>query len=168
MEMPRGRLLRTKVKEWYWHSKKYWQAKFQARAEHWKNHPTEWLRELLFNAAKNVDPIEAAAILGSTVIVHEVLFKTSEFIDALKNVKLAGIELKDYPITGGLAATLWDFFLNALGQKSALAPEAQRNVVLNNDIFYWLMAFAISYYAIKHGADLLNVAKSFMGVGSVA
>lgn len=165
----------------------------------------------------NLDIMECAAIIGSTIVVHDVIMKTKDFTDAV--LKLAQDAAKDttdiykgaselitattntgqteaglHLLGGGLG------ILGKLPLFSALFPEyniasdalqkaadqmeplpttkykrsdpldltvvnAQKSEQLLGNIMLWLVSFAIAYYAIKHGLELLNVAKMFFGKG---
>jgi len=131
---------------------------------------TDQLREYIKKWLDKIDPIELAAITGATIIVHDVLFKADEFIRQVevwkqsekiqtKIIASGGI----FGFEGGIAleivkAIFPDLFQKAYGDK----PEVEQRT-LTGELTLWFVAFAIAYYGIKHGADLLNVARMFFG-----
>lgn len=139
-----------------------------------KERVLEYFEKLL----ENIDPLEAIAILGGTIIVHDVIFKMAEFSTELSKVNpvVLGISAVGGGLAGGTLLALFDVWSQVQVADTYASEEKKKEVEaakrkLNSDIplqiVLWLMAFTVSYIAIKHGDDLLEAAKSCFGMISV-
>lgn len=161
--MARGPTLASIKKKAYWTAKEEERGRQQAIIEAWKKKPLDLkLKEIADTRLfQNIDVVEWAAIAGGTVIVHEVIFKLNEFLAPLKNLVL------DLPIN-----TLIGMWKAIFGIQTGAewTQETLQNLVdsfgagKNDNIFLWLAAFCISYFTVKHGGELLGVAKMFFGI----
>jgi len=168
--MSRGKWLKTKLREAYNINKKKWAAYWQAEEEHYKKHPHAWLREIASNILKNIDPFEAAAIIGGSIIVHDIILKSDDVVRALdqwkdsNNVVIAGLAQSGIAGTGSIGVELAYLIAPDLFKKAGVEKGTAMPRTMEYEIVYWLMSFCISYWAFKHGDDLVGVAKVFIGV----
>lgn len=166
--MPRGRTLKAKKRDAYWLSKVAEKGKLQAQVEDWKKKPLDLkLYEILKPAIDKIDPLELIAIVGGTIICHDVVLKGQEFAKALPELILRPTQ------------TYWGFLLHSLGVPGAkqvaegigstieagvsVATDAFKSSNLD-DLTVWLISFGISYYVFRHGGSMLSVAKLFFGM----
>ena len=139
-------------------------------------------REQLEAALKRIDPLEAAAILGGAVVVHEIIFKSADILSIAAQNAGATVEVaaklaaKGSPLNFlfGFLEAATDIDLPFFEPPEAEGPtvETTKSKIVRDpksEILVWAMAFSISYFAIKHGADLVGTAKAFLGlVGATA
>ena len=159
----RGKLLRTKKKEAYTIAKAEEKGKLQAQIEIEKrtNLPLE-IKKLLKKWLEKIDPIEAMAIFGGAIVVHEVIFKTAEFVVSVKDF------MENSPFAPFLIP-LNVFFFGIFAKPPYTAqPSHPQETQITDDFLLWLVAFGISYYAVRHGGDLLGIANMFFARGSAA
>lgn len=160
--MPRGKLLKTKKKEAYQLEKAKVKGRLQAIREiARKLSLSEELKQLLKKWAEKIDPIETAAIIGGAIVVHEVIFKSAEFV----------INVKDFMENSPFAPFLIPinvFFFGIFARPPFVDLDVSKEPKISDDIWLWLIAFGISYYAVRHGGDLLNIANMFFARGSAA
>lgn len=159
--MPRGRLLKSKIKEAKYISKAL--AEGRQKADE-KKPLEESLKDHIGRMIDRIDPLEAIAIIGSAIVVHEVIFKLEQFSTQMTSI------IVNYP------TVLWESIMYLMGKEKA--EEYLKTIVpyaggaafptapdLKTEILMWLIAYAIAYYAIRHGLELLNVARMFFGFG---
>lgn len=153
--------IKTTAKRAYWESKKYWKAYFQAKDEHLnRESPVSFIKRTFYKILERVDPLEAVAVIGGTILVHDVIFKMEEFMQEIKKVQAASPFPADW---------LLRTFLTAMGQGGSQEwetdPALQGKInIMNSDAAMWISSFCIAYFTIKHGDDLLGVAKKFFGI----
>ncbi len=121
-------------------------------------------KEILRNWVKKIDPLEAIAVVGGAIVVHDVIFPSAEFIEKVVNFS---------NIFTAAPKLFWGFIKGATGfdmgafQPFFDLPDAQKKEVQSEDIIAditkWIVAFAISYFVMKHGGELLSTAKMFVG-----
>lgn len=156
--MARGRTIAKKAQEAYWVNKKAEAGRLQARKEFRDKYPVDFWLEELTHLLKfwKVDPLKIVAVLGGTVIVHEVIFKTAEFASTIYN------QTKDTFIAGLEVLNLADLFGLKQTEETQQMEKALQYVALD-----WVIAFIISYVAIEHGAELLGTAKTLLGITAI-
>lgn len=170
-QLARGRLLKTKVRE----AKKIAEAETKARlTQYYKVKDKQFMVQLkskLLGMIENINPIEALAVMGGAIAVHDIIFNLDEFVtqvQAWKNSEriqtkiLASIEAFGIPI-GGIVLEMLKGLLPTEFQEVYGDKPNYVGVGLQGEIVLWLLAIAISYFVFKHGGDLLNIAKSFFG-----
>ena len=128
---------------------------------------------IIHNSDKIIDGL---AIISGTIIVHDIIFKTDEFLASAKAWTLSSnVQTKLFasgmtPFMGlpfgGMALEFLKTFMpeDIMKQVWGETTEEQKQSFQSQDWFLWLMAFGISYFAVKHGDDLLNVARMFTGM----
>jgi hypothetical protein len=150
------RWIKTEVKHAYKTSKAAEKGRLRALLEHEKNKPlTTEIREMLKKWLEKIDPIEAAAIIGGTIVTHEVIFKLAEFASTVKDFMENSIAAP--------ALTWFNVFFFGPFAKPPYSDLGTGPAEISDDLMLWLVAFGISYYAVRHGADILGVAKMFFG-----
>jgi hypothetical protein len=126
----------------------------------------------------NINPVEALAILGGTVIVHEIIFQLKDFALDLQKVNPVALGTATFggALAGGPLLALIDAWAQTQFAEATATQEqkdewAKLRKNINEDMVFqlttWLIAFTISYIAIKHGDDLLTAAKGAFGMLSV-
>lgn len=165
------RWVKTQKSLAYWVKKMEVKAELQAQKEFYDKNPLFQLKQKAFLALEKIDPLELTAIVAGAFVVHEIIFQLDEFVDALTQWRtsdniLAKVLAWGTPMGGGdIALSLLQYifpekFKEMFGEGGeGITPDTTTGAVL-----MWLAAFAISYFAIKHGGELLGVAKSFVGV----
>lgn len=169
--MPRGRLLKTKKREARELAKaeEIGRIKGQAQAE---KHMTllQKIKEYVLPFFQNIDPLELAAVVSGAIIVHEVIFRTNEFVNSVQAWKNSSngatiliANLGFLGFEGGLSLDLLNsLFPDLVAKVYGEKPEAE-TTSNSSDVIMWMMAFCISYYAFKHSGDLMAIAKTFIG-----
>jgi len=191
-KLPRGRLLKTKVKE----AKKVSEAiglglEVGKQKAHKKKKFEESLREHIGKFIDRIEPMEFLSTLATTYIVHGIILTSAELYQRTQNITkglriISGtpeiikyLPFGDTPLAWAanipfLASKLWDIYTQKEATKEqkeeiiqgateiAKAPEA-------DDLYLWAVSFAIAYYVQKHGIkDILGSVRAFLGFATAA
>lgn len=174
--LARGRLLKTIKKEAKEvakvEAKQYFEQYFKASDRHFFT----TLKNKAANMIENIDPIEAIAVIGGAIAVHDIIFKADDFVQQVSVWKdselvqtkiIAAMDFFGIPVGSVVLDILHSLapeqFKKAYGEKPNYQPPS-----FTGELATWLVAIAISYFAFKHGGDLINIAKSFFGAIAVA
>lgn len=175
----------TKKWEAYWLNKKKWKAYFKAKEEYLKKNPLEALKNWL----KQIDPLEFAAIISTTYVIHAIIQTTSELFQRATNIN-SGIRIisgspefiKNLPWGNlPLIGNLYDlpFLINTILNAQNISEERKQEIIKgattilknpqDDSILLWAISFSIAYYVQKHGiTDILGSIKGFLGIGAAA
>lgn len=142
--------------EWYWKEKLSTKGRMQAEYEMIKNKPLSvTAQEFIDSAIEKLDPFEATAILGTTVIVKQGLDWSTVLVQALKGVEGSMI-WKSLP---------WMKFIPK--QEGVSTKE----LLGQNELFEWVLSFSIAYVIVRHfdkvvnlGTGILGIARSLVGI----
>lgn len=162
--MSRGKQLKTKIKEAVTEASLVASAiAIGEHSAHDKIHQkkplTESFREHLGKAIDRIDPLEMAATIAGTLLVHEVLIKSTEVMGKLEDMA------KGTP-TSSIVNVLTGWFSTALGQGGTLGGSG--GIFLEktayDEILLWALSFYVSYMVTKHSGDILGIAKKAIGI----
>jgi len=149
------RWIKTRAREAYWVEKNKIKAQLQAEKEAHDRNPFFYIKSKFLKMLERVDPLKAIAIIGATIAVHEFIMTLDEVIEVIGKRRT---EILDRINRFGLY-NLW--------QKWVGGEEETPNVLKDNEftgeLLTWLISFAIAYFAVEHGAEVLGVAKAFLG-----
>lgn len=191
-KLARGKLLKTKIKE----AKKITEAEVKARlttAYKTKNkYILEEIKNRLIKVLANINPLELAATLATTYVIHGLILSTKELFDRATNISqglrlisgtpewVSFLPFADTPLgwTANipfLIGQLWDI-LNA---KEDISQEQKERIVegatkilenpQSDSIYLWILSYAIAYYVQKHGiTDIFKAVQGFLGVATAA
>jgi hypothetical protein len=156
--MPRGRVLRTKVKE----AKAIEEAKLKGQYKAERNKPLEVsLKEHLGKMIDRIDPLEIGAISGMTILVHHTILTNPALLERLNvligaagkvatepwNVWLTGI--MDYLGLGAFAPL-------SMEQPPLIVPKEVTDTLSQNQIISWLVSFAIAFVIVRYCGQILQ------------
>ena len=143
--MPRGRLLRTKIKEAYKVGEAAEKGKLKAYQDSQKKKSYfVSLREHIGKMIDRVDPLESIAVLGTTLIIHDLIQGSEALISKISSPK-------------NLAA--WSTVI-------PLTDEERKKLEVDfnqPDIVIWLESFALAFFLVRNGAQVLQSGQNLLG-----
>lgn len=149
--MGRGKLLRSKIKA----AKALVKAKLQAKKE-WDerkaNIPYK-IKELISKYLENIDPLETAACIGTTIIVKALIDKSEEIRAAIKPFWVASLDDPNKYVWSGIP--FW-----YIKQESGVDFEG-----LFPEYMDWIIAFGIAFIVVRHPEVITTM---FQGVTSLS
>ena len=125
----------------------------------------EYLKEHLFKMIDRIDPMETAAIMAGTYVIHETVIGIAEVATAYENLKVNN----DLKIANFIKESMPDTVLSGLSQviypmSSDATPKEFKLPLVQDSLLIWLICFLISWLIVKHGADIIT---SFGGLGKI-
>lgn len=175
--------------KWYWEAKRAKAGELQAELEYAKRTPLSLqLRMKIMELLDRVDPIEAAAVACTTVVIHDVILTTSEFLEKVNNVgkglaQISGTPeelnfITSMPVVGWLANFPWlagELVSMLLEGEKAVSDEDKKRMIsgaskLFEDTrrdtwFLWFISFGIAFYVIRNGLpDIFGAIQGFLGM----
>lgn len=186
--MPRGRLLKTKVKE----AKKIAEAtaigeEIGKQKAHRKKKFDDSLRQHIGKFIDRIEPMEFLSVLATTYVVHGIILTTTEFLERATNISkglriISGtpdivkyLPFSDTPVgwvsnIPFLVSRIWDIYTQkgATDEVKKQVVEGSKKILEEPDsdsIYLWAVSFAIAYYIQKHGiTEIFGSIRSFLGL----
>lgn len=168
--MARGRLLKTKVREAKALEKAKVEQYYKSKWRMYKNQPIGILiKEWLSKAAKNIDPIETAAIGGMTIIVHGIILGSEDILKQVTGYgNLSTPPPINLPAIGFLTLIPW--LLNNNPDETTPTEVAKKN-----ELEIWLISFTIAFVLIRYMGEIISLAgnlansvRSLLGMALIA
>lgn len=152
--MSRGKQLKTKMKEAVQEASivaeaiKLAELKLE-RKDHEKKSLLDSARQHIGKIIDRVDPLETAAVIGTTVLIHGFILSIEGFAGEL-TATLAN-KVSDIGISGiTQLATNLGFKLDLPTAPQAQAKPPQDNITL------WLLSFVVAFILVRYGAQILS------------
>ena len=155
----------------------YVRAKSELKAfrEDMKKEPFgAWAKERINKMLEKVDPMEAVAVLGTTIMVHGIILRSTEVLEIIVNPAAAG----GLGIVGTYGPTnMTEEQLDKLAENWGVPSFHLPPPSMKEDTWeIWLISFALSLVIIRHAGALIGlldkgldtVVKMFFGVGAAA
>lgn len=166
--MPRGRLLKTKVKE----VKAFVEAKLEAERKFYEKHPEKWFGERIAQLVGNTsvhDVVELGVVVAFTPIVKNTIDASAELVAQVEAI----LKIGRIPSPKGEVAFISpaEFMLQALtfgllGPKRWVTPKEKGAFERLEEIIpkgfigpeweMWIISFAISFLIVHNFKDILN------------
>lgn len=155
--MPRAEMLHTKIKREILLSQSTAEAVEIAKQKiHEKRELRKPLaltiREHINVAIDKIDPLELAAILGTSYLIKTTIYADTSLVGKIKG--LSKLPLSD--LYGGSFAPFLESIDIILPKSLTTSTEP--------DIKEWIICFVIAFMIVRHGSELLNVFKSIGGI----
>jgi len=119
------------------------------------------IKEGIFSTLKSmvekIDPLEALAMGSATVLLHEVLSKSTDFLTEVDEKFSVTVLLN--PITGLVANALWQ-----------ILPEGvpKQNINMKpSELMLWIIAFLVAFILIRYGGEIISSLGGVLGVGKL-
>ena len=133
-------------------------GQLQAEYEFKKAHsidkkPLDFIVEQGKKLLDRIDPIETAAIIGTTIIVHGLISDNKDWV--AKTIEYSKLWSQDQAL-----AFIEDWYAQLTGKE-----QKQKNLIEFPDWSVWLVSLSIAYIVIKHGGQLIGLLES--GLSSV-
>lgn len=131
---------------------------------HQKKPFQEELREHIGKAIDRIDPIEAAAVLAATYVIHETIISTEKLFIRIsrsgkKIIEGAGGDFLSKLL--GSAAGILPNFLNQEKSAPIDTTNGLTGIFGSNDFFVWLVSFVVAYIGLKMagkiGSSILDI-----------
>lgn len=168
MTRPKGsKNLKTKVKE----AKKITKAEIKAKLEEFYKAKDKFtlvnIKNYLAQTLKNIDPIEAAAIIGATFLVKYAIDTSEEIRGAIKvttGLNELDLLLQIVSPGWGVSKILWSFLSGQIKDKSQeeIQQYAEEYEGMFPDFIDWLIAFGVAFIVVRHGDTIF---KQFTSIG---
>lgn len=153
---------RPAKKRTYVEAKAKRKGELQAEYEFKKAHstlkkPLEFLEEQGKTLISKIDPFEAAAVLGTTYLVHEMIRGSDDLLKKIGkhpvSIQLSDIWLKAFQAVGAFTETV------PLSQRKSedVAYQSVLEGLGITDMHVWLVSFALSYIIVRHAGSLIGL-----------
>jgi hypothetical protein len=122
------------------------QAEYQFKKAHSiANKPYDFLEEQGKKLLDKIDPVETAAIIGTTIIVHGLISENKAWV--AKAIEYSKLWSQDQAL-----AFIEDWYAQLTGKE-----QKQKNLIEFPDWSVWLVSLSIAYIVIKHGGQLIGL-----------
>lgn len=128
----------------------------------WKKTQKGFMRSVYSHIGKAVDriePLEAIAIVGMTVIVHQTITDNEALLTKVRKI-VTGKVLTETIFERGLGVTLFDVAQGKASWEEYFTQERVTKTASPSseiDVQGWLVSFTIAYCIIKFGGQLLGL-----------
>lgn len=148
--MPRLPLKKTeKIAEKQAYGETLGKLKAHTHFEQTKKGFLKTIRQYINKLIGNINPLELAAVIATTVLIKQTIDRVEELKNAMKEFRTytqkGGVVIPP-PLIGGIG------LLRTIGVVTEQITQR-----MGGETFEWLISFAIAYIIVKHGGQLIGL-----------
>lgn len=127
---------------------------------HKKKPLLESVREHIGLMIDRIDPLEIAAVVGTTYVLHETILASTDVLNKIT----AKISMNPEWVIGALNP-LAGLMLSLMPKPEF--PQELENIKTPDSLFLWIVCFILAFIVVRHGAELLGKLSGSGGIMSL-